>query len=144
MWAKRENMVKKTFIAFAGAVLLAGGCSLLEQKPPEQVVASRAQKRVDLLMEGDFERAYIFTTPGYRTTEGVGRYGTRWAGTQMWLSARVEEVVCRAGNADLGPPDRCQVLLRVTYTAPGMGLSETTLSEDWILTEGNWYLYQKF
>jgi len=137
-------MVTKRIFALMSATMLVVGCTVLDPVPPEELVARKAQKRVDLLMQGDFEAAYDFTTPGYRSTEGVGRYGTRWAGTQMWLSAVVERVNCTPVQADTGPPERCEALLRVTYEAPGMGPMTTTLLEDWILTEGDWYLYQKF
>ena len=136
--------MKRTMIALASAAMSVAGCGVLEPMPPEEVVAKKAQERVDLHMAGDFEGAYQFTTPGYRSTESVSRYATRWAGVGMWLSAQVENVQCGAPSADTNSPERCEALIRVTYHSRETGRLSTTLSEDWILTEGDWYLYQKF
>ena len=141
---RREDTVKRTMIALTGAAMSVVGCGVLEPMPPEEVVAKKAQERVDLHMAGDYEGSYQFTTPGYRSTESVNRYATRWAGVRMWLSAQVENVQCGATLADTNSPERCEALLRVTYQTRETGRLSTTLSEDWILTEGDWYLYQKF
>jgi hypothetical protein len=119
------------------ALLLAfTGCSIIETRPAEDVVASRAQNRVDALMAGDYEAAYAFTTPGYRTAESAARYGTRWSGVGMWRAAEVSKVNCNeAGN-------KCMVAIRVTFYARQFGEQTTSLREEWLLIGGNWYVYQ--
>ena len=124
---------------FALFFLLAlGACTVLDSRAPEEVVADRAQQRLDTLMEGDYEASYQFTTPGYRTTEGPGRYGTRWAGVSMWLSAQVSNVTC-SGREQV---DRCEVTVEVSYKAARYEPTTTFLVEDWLLIKGGWYLYQ--
>lgn len=120
-------------------LLSLGACTLLDARAPEEVVADRAQQRLDTLMEGDYEASYQFTTPGYRTTEGPGRYGTRWAGVSMWLSAQVSDVTCSSREQ----VDRCEVTVKVSYKAARYEPTTTFLVEDWLLIKGNWYLYQK-
>lgn len=113
-------------------------CSTFDTRAPEEIVADRAQKRVDALMAGDYAASYQYTTPSYRTTEGVGRYGTRWAGVGMWISAKVTQVECSGADSAV----RCQVALEVRYRAARFEPTTTFLSEDWLLIDGNWYLYQ--
>lgn len=128
----------RNFWTFLTLALVLGACSTFDSRTPEEVVADRAQKRVDALMAGDYEGAYQYTTPSYRTTEGVGRYGTRWAGVGMWLSANVTKVQC-SGTERI---DRCKVFVEVLYKAMRYEPMTTSLSEDWLLIDGGWYLYQ--
>ena len=124
---------------FALFFLLAlSACSVLDGRAPEEVVVDRAQQRLDTLMQGDFEASYQFTTPGYRTTEGPGPYGTRWAGVSMWLSAQVSKVTC-SGKEQV---DRCEVTVEVSYKAARHEPTTTFLVEDWLRINGKWYLYQ--
>ena len=59
-----------------------------------------AQARLDTLRARDFEASYQYTTPGYRSTENVGQYGTRYSGSSMWTGAQVVRVECE----DIEPP----------------------------------------
>ena len=115
-----------------------GGCSALPSKSPEEIVIERAQQRIDLLMAGDYQASYEFTTPGYRSTESVGRYGTRWSGVGMWISANVIKAECTAAELI----DRCKAAVQVVYRAVGYDPLTTILTEDWILIDDSWYLYQ--
>lgn len=115
-----------------------GGCSILPTKNPEEIVAERAQQRLDFLMAGDYQASYEFTTPGYRSTESVGRYGTRWSGVGMWISANVIKAECTAAELI----DRCKAVVQVVYRAVGYDPLTTMLTEDWILIDDSWYLYQ--
>lgn len=120
------------------ALFVLGGCSALPTKSPEEIVIERAQQRIDLLMAGDYQASYEFTTPGYRSTESVGRYGTRWSGVGMWISANVIKAECTAAELI----DRCKAAVQVVYRAVGYDPLTTILTEDWILIDDNWYLYQ--
>ena len=114
------------------------GCSVLAPKSPEEVVAERAQQRIDWLMAGDYRASYEFTTPGYQSTESAGRYGTRWSGVGMWISANVTKVECVAAEL----VDRCKTVVEVVYRAVGYDPLTTILTEDWLLIDGQWYIYQ--
>ena len=122
-------------------VLVASGCGVLGKRSPEEAVAKRAQDRVDLLRAGEYDAAYTYATPGYRTTESVSRYGTRWAGVNMWLSADVTSVLCDYDKS--GVTRSCKAFLGVTYIAAGHGEQETLLEERWIAVDGRWYLHQR-
>ena len=119
--------------------VLMTGCAAFAPPAAEQVVADRAQQRVDLLMAGEHEKSYQLTTPGYRSTENAGQYGTRWAGVGMWKDARVQSVDC-AGET----PEACTVVFNVSYNAMQHGLQTTNLFEQWVFVSGDWYFVQKF
>ena len=119
--------------------MLLGGCATLESKSPEQAVAERSRLRIDALMDRNYEVAYAFATPGYRSTEGVIKYTSRWAGVGMWRTADIYSVSCEPSVVI----DRCKVWLEVDYQAPGFEPVITAIAEDWLLIDGEWYLYQK-
>jgi hypothetical protein len=119
--------------------MLLGGCATLESKSPEQAVAERSRQRIGALMARNYEAAYAFATPGYRSTEGVIKYTSRWAGVGMWRTADIYSVSCEPSVVI----DRCKVWLEVDYQAPGFEPVTTAIDEDWLLIDGEWYLYQK-
>ena len=127
-------------IALFPLTLAVAACVTLDPRPTEDIVAGRAQARVDLLMSGDYEGSYAYTTPGYRSTERPNRYASRWAGVSMWTAAEVDRVSCESAE----PATRCKVAMRVDFKAVKWGESSTILQEQWIYTDGNWFLYQNF
>ena len=116
---------------------LVGACATVDSGPPEQVVSKRSVERAALLMQGDYESAYLFSTPGYRSLESVNDFTARWLGAAMWEEASVAKVVC-----DGEPVERCQIALAVSLQMPSAGLVTTHLQETWVLSKGNWYLFQ--
>lgn len=120
-------------------MLLSVGCaSIFDPAPPEERVANRSQERLDLLMAGDIGIAYEYTTPGYRTAQDARRYGARWAGAAMWMSANVHRVSCSGGEVS----EVCKVTVKVTYRMPPHAVTDTFLFEEWILLDGEWFIYQ--
>ena len=127
----------------AASVLVLSSCAVIPSQSPEERVAARAQARVDFLMAADWEAAYAFATPGYRSTENVGRYGTRWSGANMWKAAEIKQVDCEAPpGGDPGEAQVCNVVMSVTYKAVGYGDIDAILHERWLLLDREWYLYQ--
>ena len=118
--------------------LLLPGCASLQGGAPEEVVARRAVERAAFLMKGDFESAYQYTTPGYRTLETVREYSGRWVGGTMWQDVKVVNVECEEE-----PVARCQLVLAVTFNSLQTGLLTTHLQETWVKSGRDWYLYQQ-
>ena len=114
-------------------------CASMGSMSPEEIVAARAQQRFDALMAYDYDAAYQFASPGYRTTESVSRYSSRWGGAGMWLSATVQSASCPG----VQPVNRCKVSAEIVYQPPRPETLSTALIEDWLLIDGNWYLYQE-
>ena len=126
-------------LVFTTLAVLLSACASLDPINPEEIVAARAQQRFDALMVYDYETAYQYATPGYRSTESVSRYSSRWGGAGMWQSATVQSASC----PDVQPANRCQVVAEIVYKPPRHEVLSTALIEDWLLIDGNWYLYQK-
>ena len=121
--------------------LTLAGCAVLDSRPPEAVVAERSAGRASLLMQGDFEGAYAFTTPGYRSLETVTDHKARWAGGPNWIEAEPARVTC-----DYGPDkttERCKVALRILFRQFRADPLETHVFETWVKVDSGWYLYQK-
>ena len=76
----RRAMLAAAVVAAASMA----GCASLSTKTPEQEVAELAQQRWDLLVNGDFDKAYQFTQPGYRALASVDDYKKRFGGAGRW------------------------------------------------------------
>jgi hypothetical protein len=120
-------------------VMLVGflpGCASLtpDNRPPEEIVAERAQGWADALLEGNLQGAYEFTSPSYRQFASVGRYNARIQGAARWTKADVDTVTCE--------PEVCTVRIWVEYSVPQLGV-EARRPRDyrWVLSEGAWWLY---
>lgn len=106
------------------------------QKTPEEQVTSRAQARLDALLESDFKKAYKYTSPAYRESYGINNYTRRYAGASSWNKAEVSNVTCEEY--------RCDVSLRVSYQTFKAGFENTrSMQERWIKVDGDWFLYLK-
>ena len=115
------------------------GCAVFTSMPPEERVAQRAQERLDLMWSGEMKASYDYTTPGYRSARTWTEYKANWLGVGMWKEAEVHSVDC----GDLEPPSRCDATIRVVFVAPRQMPLTTYLKEQWLLVDGDWYLYQK-
>ena len=138
MEPQKNAMKERTALCIILLSVALSGCGTLSFGTQEERVATRAQERVDALMIRDFETAYALTTPGYRSTETIARYSSRWGGSGMWSKALVQEVECNRPEG----ADRCEVLLTVTYRHLPLDEMTTDLQEEWIYVAGDWYLYQ--
>ncbi|HKJ18049.1 MAG TPA: hypothetical protein VJ984_11910 [Xanthomonadales bacterium] len=103
-------------------------------------VAKRAQDRWDAVLANDFETAYQYYSPGFRSSQTRGDFE---------LSMRLRKVQFR--NADYQDQsceeDVCTLKFSVGYqiASPVPGLetweSKTTLEEKWVRTQGEWWYY---
>jgi len=115
------------------------GCAAFSSLPAEERVAQRSQERLDLMWSGEMKASYDYTTPGYRSARTWTEYKAKWLGVGMWKEAEVHRVDC----GDLEPPSRCEATIRVVFVAPRQAAATTYLKEQWLLVDGDWYLYQK-
>ena len=128
----------KLLLSF-GAVALLAACS--DPRPPEEIVAERAQARWDALVKQEFEAAWEYMTPGFREHTDSRDYYVEMRGRSVqWTGAEVESVACEEG--------RCEVAVTVGYRIPvgpaqlsGME-SERRLRETWIGIDGKWWYAQ--
>ena len=106
---------------------------------PEEAITQRAQERWKLIVAGDFKAAYGYLTPGARAVMPLDAYTGRLGMAQIkWTGATVEWVKCE--DADTC---QAQVAVDTLVTVPGTGQGEvpgqTTLVENWLRSDGQWY-----
>lgn len=132
--------MKMKLITLLMAVATLGGCAIFDNRPPEEAVVERAEKRLELLMVGKVEDSYAYTSPGYRSTHSLVQYASDFGGASMWLSTGVEGLEC----LPVAAPTACEVAVLISYRPPRLSYVQTTeLKETWIKVEGNWYLYRE-
>ena len=119
-----------------GAVALLVACS--DPRPPEEIVAERAQARWDALVARDFKTALEYYSPGFREQVDVKMYAADMVRKPIkWTSATVRKVECA--------PPKCETTTEIEYTATGApgnlaGLkSRTFLKGTWLEIDGKWW-----
>ncbi|MDO5290847.1 MAG: hypothetical protein Q4F13_14620 [Pseudomonadota bacterium] len=115
------------------------GCAALQPQSPEEIVAQRAQQRWELLKKQDFAKAWDYTQPGFRAVVPQADYAKRFGSQVAWKTTELQKVECQ--------PERCTVTMRLTslVTLPGFGRDRevgTSVKEEWVRDEGQWWFYQ--
>lgn len=116
-----------------GAALVAS-CTLLDSRPPEEIVRDRAQQRWDALLKGDIQGGYAFLSPGSRAVMTLDGYRTTIR-PGFWKAAKVGDVKC-------GSAESCEVQAEIEYVVRGSRV-KTPLGETWIRQQGNWWYVLK-
>lgn len=127
-----------------GLVLIAAmffsACSMLPTKTDAEIVESRSALRMEALKKLDFEKAYTYMSPGYRSIKGLDRFKLENAGAVNLLDFQVQPAEC--------VEDTCQVLVNsnynITIVSPGFSVKkplniERVSKETWIRTGGKWW-----
>ena len=134
---KNRNLIL-IIVLFIGAALALAACS--DARPPEEIVAERAQARWDALVERDFEAAWQFYTPGYRQQLPAADFAIQMKQRRIaWNEAGVQETECSAQEK------RCNVRSVVQYQVPaqvpGVGKlkGRTGVEEIWLQIDGEWW-----
>jgi hypothetical protein len=106
---------------------------------PEEAASQRAMKRWDLLIERRFEEAYELLSPGYRQTMSKEAYTKTMKNRPVqWTRANFQKATCE--------PELCSVEIQVNaqFQMPVMRVGTIDamnfVSENWILSDGQWYL----
>ena len=119
-----------------GAIALLVACS--DPRPPEEIVAERAQARLDAMVARDFAAVWEYQTPGFREETPRAAFESDLKRRPVhWIDGEVGQVRCE--------PKRCEVEVKITYKVPnapaqlaGMG-NTRPLTEIWISTGGGWW-----
>jgi len=129
--------LRSAALAALAAILLAA-CA--DNRPPEEIVAERAQARWDALVARDFDAAYEYYTPGYRELNTSADFAAEMRRRPVtWTAAEVFAVECEADSP------RCEVRARLNYSAPGaipgVGSIESSsgVREMWIQIGRKWW-----
>jgi hypothetical protein len=128
-----------------GVLLFLAGCATQLSVGSEQwqesqrpVLKERAEARWDALIKGEFEKAYAFTSPEYRSVVSEQQYKGKYGRVINWRMARV-------ANVSYDDSTVATVSVEVTYRVdvPGTGgeAIETVkaISEKWIYKDREWW-----
>ncbi len=126
----------------AGAFLSACAGRAPLPASPDNSIAERAQQRWDALLAGDFETAYAFYSPGYRSAASMIDMAFEVRSRRVrWTSAQYKEHSCLQNS--------CTLLFDVGWTVnkPVPGLNKwdgsDIIEEKWIKTGGKWWFLPK-
>ena len=123
----------------AGCVALAlAACASVAPSTPQEQVTQRANARWKLMVAKEIDKAYAYTTPGFRGLVSTESYRGRF-GAATWLDAEVARVNCPEAA-------KCNVVVRLEFKPVLGGKSgdriSTHLDETWILEDGQWWLFE--
>ncbi|ADE16670.1 conserved hypothetical protein [Nitrosococcus halophilus Nc 4] len=123
-------------VPIIGLLFGLSGCS---SPPPEEEVGRRALERWQALIQGDFNRAYEYLSPGYRAVNSFELYRARIGKAVQWKEATLKNVSC----ADKA----CKVTVNIRYRYVGPRVEsyegESPVKEKWTQVEGEWWFLPK-
>jgi hypothetical protein len=127
-------------LALVLAGMLVSACSGNSPKPDDSEIfqVKYAEDRWDALLAGDYETAYAFYAPGYRSTISVVDFAVEYRLRRVrYTSAQYMEHSCMDAV--------CTVYFDVGFTiskpVPGMNKWDGSdiLEEKWVKTDGRWW-----
>jgi hypothetical protein len=107
-------------------------------KTKHHPVEERAQERWDALLKGDFDTAYTFYSPGYRSANSRVDFEISYRTRKVAIyQAMVQGSDCSAEACTVST----EVGYRVGSPVPGVSKWDSTsiLQERWVKTEGKWW-----
>ena len=117
--------------------LFLSACAATTSSMPENI-EDRAQSRWDALLASDYERAYTYLTPGYRSSQSAVDYQVAFRLRKVgYEAAAYLDHECAA--------EACTVRMVMDYTliAPLRGVMEwkgkATIEEKWVRIDGQWW-----
>ena len=123
----------------AGCATTGGGASGEAKLAPEELVAKRAEERWGLLIKGDFDRAYEYLSPAYRTSTPLSLYKAPLK-AGLWQRAQVMGVECEQAKSI------CVAKVKVTISYHhryGVFTNDSVLAETWFIADGQWWFTQE-
>ena len=125
-------------------VFLLSACATNGDSPErlQSQLAERAQARWKYLLEGDWNEAWAFLTPGYREAMTQERYARSMSRKSVrWDGATVDRVECESA-------EKCDVVMRVQFATPLPGLAGNAhneglgtgyVRESWLRDATGWF-----
>jgi hypothetical protein len=142
MNAWRRQLLSLTSLLAAIFLLSACASTPPGSEIPEETLVDRAKNRWAALFAADFEKAYSYYSPGYRSSVSAANYAIDIQSRKViWTSAEYRDHSCEENS--------CTVTFNVGYRvykpAPGMDKwdGKSLHHETWIKTGGNWWFVDK-
>ncbi len=111
------------------------GLSSHSSPPPEEHVGHRALARWQALIQGDFEKAYSYLSPGYRAVTSLPLYRSHFGEAVRWKEAILKDISCT--------DTICDVVLTIHYQyttrSAGEYEGERPLKETWVRADNEWW-----
>jgi hypothetical protein len=102
----------------------------------QRQLAQRAQARWEAISAGDYEKAYEFETPAYRSVFSIQQYRGRFGNAVVWKSARV--LATQYDESHMA-----SVSVAVEYEAlvslAGSMRNVRVMAEKWLYSDGAWW-----
>lgn len=134
-----KTTTRKLALAVLAVASLAGCAGMNTANTPEARVTERAQKRWQALIAGQFDKAYEYSTPSYRSNRTLAQFRGRFGSAVSWISAEVVDIECE--------PAKCAVKVKVTSKPllPGTfgGTIDVHADETWLMEDGQWWFFPK-
>lgn len=134
---KQRILTRITAIACFLLFALLSGCATAPQTNDE-IVAERVQARWDAVLARDYETAYSFYSPGFRSTRSVADLEINLRLQRVrWTNAAYRDLSCTG--------DSCTVRVDLTYKvgSPVPGVDTWNgfdlIEEQWVRTGGEWW-----
>ena len=104
---------------------------------PQQIaVRDRATARWQMLMAGDFAKAYAFTTPTYKGTTSEAAFLVQFEKKPQWHGAEVLAVTCATPTSCVA---RVRIDLKISLPRTKMDRITTHDDEAWVFEDGQWW-----
>ena len=130
-WQKSRSVIMVLYV-------LAAVSACAANPPADNVVAERAQARWDALLAGDYAAAYVYYSPGYRSSKSAVDLGMDIRTRKVkYRSAQYQDQSCEKDTCTV----RVEVGYEVTKPVPGLNKweSKSIISEKWIKSDGEWW-----
>lgn len=122
-----------------GTAITLAACASVAPNTPQEQVTQRANARWKHMVAKEMDKAYAYTTPGFRALVSADAYRGRFGAAVIWLGAEVVRVNCPE-------PTKCDAVIRLDYKSTlGAKKDEknsTHIDETWLLEEGQWWKFE--
>ena len=138
-WRRPGKTALLWVLMLAGVFLTA--CATAPESAGNSIV-ERAQVRWDSLLAGDFETAYGFYSPGYRSSVSMIDLAVKIRSQRVhWVSAEYQDHSCDERVCTVN----FMVGFKVIQPVRGMPVWESSslIDEKWVKTEGQWWYLPK-
>lgn len=133
-------MLKKALLLVT--ISLSASCAHLGlHSSDEDAVAKRADKRLQALQQLDYQTAYGYMSPGYRSTNNLNQFSANYSGARQMVSYEITQVTCES-------EDVCQAHVTINYNSSILGIGSPTdesyvidhaTKQTWVKLNNTWW-----
>lgn len=133
-------MLKKAILFVA--ITLSTSCAHLGLHTSiEDTVKKRADKRLQALQQLDYQTAYKYMSPGYRSTNNLNQFSANYSGAGEMVSYEITKVTCES-------EDVCLAHVTVNYNSSILGMGspmdesyviDHATKQTWVRLNNTWW-----